>query len=209
MEKLLIILTVFSFSISAKMQQVKWQDLKPSVSEETVQLPEVTEEQKQLLASVLYLQQQDDEASKKELDNIILVLESQGLDASKTLQIREKYMAIEKLKAESLNTEISGNKVRMPGFIVPIEFEGIKAIDFLLVPYAGACIHLPPPPANQIVRLSYPEGFEVENVQYPVWVEGIIQADKQTDDVYLVDGETQLTMGYSMKGLKIERYYEE
>ncbi|MEZ9233349.1 DUF3299 domain-containing protein [Vibrio amylolyticus] len=209
MKKLFILLSVFSFSVIAEIQEVTWQTLKPSVSEETIQLPEITEDQKQLLASVLHLQFQTDDQSKIELNKAVRALESQGINVEKTLKAREDYMALEKQKAESLNTEITGNSVRMPGFVVPIEFKGIKAVEFLLVPYAGACIHLPPPPANQIVRLSYPEGFEIENIQYPVWVEGVIQADIQTDEVYLVDGKTQLTMGYSMKGSKIERYYEQ
>ncbi|MGF1719173.1 DUF3299 domain-containing protein [Vibrio kyushuensis] len=209
MKKLLVLLSIFSFSVSAQLQQVTWQTLKPTVSEEVIQLPEITEDQRQLLASVLHLQLQDDKVSKKELEKAVLALESQGLDVTKTLKAREAYMALEKEKAESLNMEITGSNVRMPGFIVPIEFKGIKAVEFLLVPYAGACIHLPPPPANQIVRLSYPEGFEIENIQYPVWVEGVIEADKQTDEVYLVDGKTQLTMGYSMQGSRIERYYEQ
>lgn len=209
MKKLFILLSLFSFSATADIQQVTWQALKPTVSEETIQLPEITEAQKQLLASVLHLQFKADEQSQVKLGKAVSALESQGINVEKTLKAREDYMALEKLKAESLNTEITGNNVRMPGFVVPIEFNGIKAVEFLLVPYAGACIHLPPPPANQIVRLSYPEGFEIENIQYPVWVEGVIEADKQTDEVYLVDGKTQLTMGYSMKGTKIERYYEQ
>ncbi|WP_295890749.1 DUF3299 domain-containing protein [uncultured Vibrio sp.] len=209
MKKLFILLSLFSFSATADIQQVTWQALKPTVSEETIQLPEITEAQKQLLASVLHLQFKADEQSQVKLGKAVSALESQGINVEKTLKAREDYMALEKLKAESLNTEITGSNVRMPGFVVPIEFNGIKAVEFLLVPYAGACIHLPPPPANQIVRLSYPEGFEIENIQYPVWVEGVIEADKQTDEVYLVDGKTQLTMGYSMKGTKIERYYEQ
>jgi len=66
------------------------------------------------------------------------------------------------------------------------------ATEFLLVPTAGACIHLPPA-ANQIVNISYPEGDKVETVQHPAWVEGVISSKLTTNNVYLVNGD--LTMG--------------
>lgn len=208
MKKILLLLSLMSFYLQAETQQLAWEQLKPEVNTETVTLPSVNDSQKKLLAQILQLQYRNDETSQNEQKKIIDTLKSQGIDAKKALDARKRFMASEQLKAETLNHKIDGKTVRMPGFIVPIEFDGLKGTDFLLVPYAGACIHLPPPPANQIVRISYPQGFEVENIQYPVWVEGKIKAEKQTEDVYLVDGETKLTMGYKMEGDLIERYYE-
>ncbi|WED28090.1 DUF3299 domain-containing protein [Vibrio sp. DW001] len=208
MKYIVFIFSIFSFSLAAETQLIDWDLLSPHVSNETIKIPEITENQRSLLASVLYLQTRKDGRSQAELRRVISVLENQGLDVTETLKAREDYMNLERLKAETINPQITGNKVRMAGFIVPIEFDGVNATEFLLVPYAGACIHLPPPPANQIVKLSYPVGFEIENVQYPVWVEGVIKADKQTDEVYLVDGKSNLTMGYTMDGSLIEKYYE-
>ena len=56
--------------------------------------------------------------------------------------------------------ELSGQRVRMRGFVVPVGFEGSKVKEFLLVPYAGACIHVPPPP-NQIVLIEAATPFEM------------------------------------------------
>jgi hypothetical protein len=72
-----------------------------------------------------------------------------------------------------VNPELNGNKVRIPGFVIPIE-QGDKGVDeFLLVPYFGACIHTPPPPANQIihVKLSDPEPSMGAMQAYWVWGE--------------------------------------
>ena len=44
--------------------------------------------------------------------------------------------------------------VRIPGYIVPLGFVGSAVAEGLLVPYVGACIHVPPPPANQIVFIQ-------------------------------------------------------
>jgi uncharacterized protein len=70
------------------------------------------------------------------------------------------------------NPQIVGQNVRLPGFLVPLEDskEGLK--EFLLVPYFGACIHSPPPPANQIVHVlprTPVKGFRSMDT---VWVSG-------------------------------------
>ena len=75
-------------------------------------------------------------------------------------------------------------------------------LSFLLVPVAGACIHMPPPPANQIVRVSYPEGYEMRTVQYPVWVEGTINSRLKTENVYIVDGASGHHYGLQPKCIK-------
>ncbi|MCW5966756.1 MAG: DUF3299 domain-containing protein, partial [Bryobacterales bacterium] len=74
----------------------------------------------------------------------------------------------------SLAGRMDGKVVRMAGYMVPLDGAAFRTTEFLLVPYYGACIHVPPPPAYQIVhaRGIPPEGFALE-IQKPVWVEGI------------------------------------
>jgi len=50
--------------------------------------------------------------------------------------------------------ELQGSRIRLPGYVVPLEYSRVGIREFLLVPYFGACIHSPPPPANQIVLVS-------------------------------------------------------
>lgn len=47
-----------------------------------------------------------------------------------------------------------GQIVKLSGYIVPLDFEGTGVTTFILVPYVGACIHVPPPPANQLVLVN-------------------------------------------------------
>jgi hypothetical protein len=71
-----------------------------------------------------------------------------------------------------VNPSLVGQLVRLPGFVVPLEDskEGLK--EFLLVPYFGACIHSPPPPANQIIHvLARPPAKGVRSMD-TVWVSG-------------------------------------
>ncbi|MCW5636250.1 MAG: DUF3299 domain-containing protein [Rubrivivax sp.] len=72
------------------------------------------------------------------------------------------------------NPQIVGQNVRLPGFVVPLEDskEGMK--EFLLVPYFGACIHSPPPPANQIVHVLPKAPAKGLRSMDTVWVSGRI-----------------------------------
>jgi uncharacterized protein len=70
------------------------------------------------------------------------------------------------------NPALVGQQVRIPGFIVPLEDTNEGLREFLLVPYFGACIHSPPPPANQIIHVlprTPPKGFRSMDT---VWVSG-------------------------------------
>jgi hypothetical protein len=66
-------------------------------------------------------------------------------------------------------------QIRIPGFIVPLELDENKyATEFFIVPYFGACIHMPPPPPNQMIYSSLDIGVEVENLYDPFWFEGTL-----------------------------------
>ncbi|ADH84782.1 DUF3299 domain-containing protein [Desulfurivibrio alkaliphilus] len=96
--------------------------------------------------------------------------------------------------------ELDGRKVRLPGFAVPLDAEPGKVSEFLLVPYFGACIHVPPPPANQIVYIKAArpgELFELELFD-TVWVQGTMHTAGFSAEL----GEA----GYTMIVDKVEPY---
>ena len=72
------------------------------------------------------------------------------------------------------NPAVVGQAVRIPGFVVPLEEskDGVK--EFLLVPYFGACIHSPPPPANQIIHVVAKKPVGKLNSMDAVWVSGTL-----------------------------------
>jgi len=73
--------------------------------------------------------------------------------------------------------ELDGKRVRIGGYVVPLDFEATTIKEFLLVPFVGACIHVPPPPANQIVYVKAEEGIEITGQFDPVWVTGTIKTE--------------------------------
>jgi len=94
---------------------------------------------------------------------------------------------------------LDGQQVKLPGYIVPLEVsEEGRTTEFLLVPYYGACIHVPPPPSNQIVHIFSEMGVRVEDLYQPYWIEGKMQVRASSSE--LADA------GYQMEAEKIYVY---
>ncbi|MDX2155372.1 MAG: DUF3299 domain-containing protein [Hyphomicrobiaceae bacterium] len=70
---------------------------------------------------------------------------------------------------------LDGKLVKIGGYVVPLDFDATKVKEFLLVPFVGACIHVPPPPPNQIVYVKSDAGFDVKGSFDPVWVTGKLE----------------------------------
>ena len=82
---------------------------------------------------------------------------------------------------KTLVPELDGHVIKLPGYVLPLDFEGTLVKSFLLVPYVGACIHVPPPPPNQIVFVQLKQGFKSNELYAPVWVTGRISTGHEQD----------------------------
>ena len=94
--------------------------------------------------------------------------------------------------------ELNGEHVKLPGFVVPLDVVGDKVASLLLVPYFGACIHVPPPPPNQIVYVEFEDPVKLESMYDPVWAIGELGLEGHSS--------TLARAGYSMKGKSLEKY---
>jgi len=84
--------------------------------------------------------------------------------------------AVSQSTTYSVNTELDGQRVRLPGFIVPLELDAEgRIVEMFLVPYFGACIHVPPPPPNQIVHVTLERGIAVESMYAAFWITGPLE----------------------------------
>ena len=79
--------------------------------------------------------------------------------------------------------ELNGERVRMRGFVVPVGFDGAKVKEFLLVPYVGACIHVPPPPVNQVVLVEAATPFSIGGLFEAVAVTGMLRTEASTTEL--------------------------
>lgn len=93
---------------------------------------------------------------------------------------------------------LDGQEARIPGFLVPLEMDADAVSEFFLVPYFGACIHTPPPPANQIVHVVLDEAIPFDNIYEPYWIQGTLSVTRTETDIG--------TAGYRMKATDIMLY---
>lgn len=73
-----------------------------------------------------------------------------------------------------VRAELDGKLVRIPGFVVPLDFGSEGVTTFLLVPYVGACIHVPPPPSNQLILVNTETPQAFGGLFEPVTVTGVL-----------------------------------
>lgn len=88
--------------------------------------------------------------------------------------------------------DLDGKRVRIGGYVVALDFDATSITEFLLVPYVGACIHVPPPPPNQIIYVKSTKGFEIKGQFDPVYVTGTLRTSTQhtglAETGYVIDG---------------------
>jgi uncharacterized protein len=103
------------------------------------------------------------------------------------------------LVSTDVNESLDGAMIRIPGFVVPLEFDEEQTISqFFLVPYFGACLHMPPPPPNQIILVNAPKGIQMSALYDPFWIEGQLSTSFQENDM--------ATSAYAMQLQRIEPY---
>ena len=87
-------------------------------------------------------------------------------------------------------------RVRLPGYLVPIDLEGERVRSFLMVPYFGACIHVPPPPPNQVVFVELEDAVSLADPYGAHWVTGELRTSNSSTGL--------AEAAYSMRGESVE-----
>jgi len=94
--------------------------------------------------------------------------------------------------------DLDGKQVRMPGFVIPLEGDSEVVTELLLVPYFGACIHVPPPPPNQIVYVKFKKGVPIKGLWDVVYIVGKLNVENVKSEL----GQA----GYLIEGVSVESY---
>ncbi|MFQ6552174.1 DUF3299 domain-containing protein [Aestuariibius insulae] len=113
-------------------------------------------------------------------------------------EINDTWNPIYDANGVKLNEELDGAYIKMPGFIIPLDLSSEGVTDFMLVPYIGACIHVPPPPANQLVLAHTEQPWPGDRLWDAVWVIGTMRTQLQSTDL----GQT----GYAITADEMEIY---
>jgi hypothetical protein len=210
-----LFLTVFTGIFAQEVKVITWDDL---ISEEVKfddPFEKLTEDQIDDLSYIARMRMLQERKpgtvgaeSLKTIEEKEKKLTAEGVDIEYMFAQRTAIMELRKKNAEAVVDSLNGLYIRMIGYLLPLDFEGKKGVEFLLVPWVGACIHTPPPPPNQIVYIKFDKGFETTSRFAPVWIEGPLLTKSITKELFLVDGKAQINLGYSMSAEKIWDYYE-
>ena len=178
---LLLLLSLSTLSARAENPRtLHWDELLPAADlEALINPPE-------------YLNEIDDGS----LEDII----TNGLEQALSLAADDAYQ--QALVSTSVIPEMDGQHVRVPGFIVPLTYDNEQRVTtFFLVPYFGACIHVPPPPPNQIIYGQFEKGSAVVDIYDAYWVTGTLHTTMTENDT--------ATSAYSLTVTDVRLYEED
>jgi len=209
---LLWVISIAPAAAAEPVRQITWQSLVPQVEIYNDPFLKLTPEQKLDLVVVARTRQLQSEGvsvtpeQRERLTNALKRLEKDRIDTDGLLAMRSEIAAKRKRAMEAVNEDLNGQHVRLAGYVLPLEMGGSKITEFLLVPYVGACIHEPVPPANQIVRVKFERGFEVDGRFTPVWVQGRMSTQIGKSELFLMDGTASIPSSYTLEAGSIETY---
>lgn len=193
-------------------RQLTWADLVPEAGTLDEALAKLTRDQLAALAELASVRDRkargekltaadvaDEQALSRKLDQA-------GVNVEDLLARREELAAKRRAQKNAVDPALNGTLVRIPGYLLPLEFRGKAVSEFLLVPWVGACIHTPPPPPNQIVHVKTEKAFEVSSIFMAVWVTGQMSTGATKKSLFLIDGTSDIDIGYSMRATEVEPY---
>ena len=209
----LVLCLVYVAGVSAAdVREIGWQDLIPPPDFEDP-FEALTEDQLYDLGTIVrtreFYKSRPSSVTEEMLERAETLekeLDQQGIDVDGLLALRDEIAEKRRAQANSVVDELNGESIRMPGYVLPIEFDDQKVTEFFLVPYVGACIHVPPPPPNQMVYVSSDVGIETKGLFDPVWVEGTILTTGKSSPWTAFDGVVDISAGYTMRADEVEPY---
>lgn len=211
---LLLLLSGSLFAQASAVRELNWSDLVPEAVQFDDPFEALAREQLEYLGFVARIRNMIEagkavsEETRKEALELEATLEKDGIDVDGLLARRDEIRELRKKRASRVVGELDGLAVKMPGYLLPLEFSDHKITEFLLVPWVGACIHTPPPPPNQIVHVVLEDvnGYESRSIYEPVWVAGELYTQATTQNLFLKDGSSDINVGYRIKAEKVEKY---
>jgi len=210
------LLVLFSFAAlvvyAEEPRQIAWDDLSLKLSPAENPFAKLSAEQLQTLVDVAATRDRRARGvtlSPEEIANeeaAATKLEQAGIEIDRLLAQRNEVGKKQRAIAGAVNPAFDGQQIRLPGYLLPLEFTDKEVNEFLLVPWVGACIHTPPPPPNQIIHVKTDKPVAVSGAFDAVWVTGKLAISTSKRSVYITDGTSQVDVGYSMRASRVEPY---
>ena len=208
------LMTLLSVHVHAEdIREITWDDLVPASVHFDDPFEKLYEDQLYNLALIARYREQKANNDKSPdfdqaaYDEAMSQLKAENIDVDGLIDRREEITEKRRAQGQTPNGELNGKKIRLPGYLLPLEFENKNVTEFLLVPWVGACIHTPPPPPNQIVHVKLENGFNIgDEVFTAVWVNGVMKTENNNPELSFVDGKQNIDVSYVMQADKVELY---
>ncbi|WP_180886735.1 DUF3299 domain-containing protein [Ruegeria sp. THAF57] len=201
-----IVLVTATKSLSLPL--VTWEDLVPSTEpydDPFAAMPAAQLEDLRLIlqSEMLSKRGEADTARTEALTSARSRIEAAGLDIEALFAQRELIMARRMEAVTGVSATHLEQQVMIDGYILPLTMDGRNVTSFLLVPWVGACIHTPAPPANQIIYASMPEGLEDVSLFQPMRISGQLKHHPAEHDLFLVDGRRDVPASYALESVTV------
>ena len=104
---------------------------------------------------------------------------------------------------ETLSLNLQDKTVQLAGYALPVDRDGDLVYQFLLVPWTGACSHMPTPPPNQIVLVTPAHPNKMSEAYQPVSVTGALQPGLEKSQLFILDGASVIQSGYTVRKAEV------
>ncbi|UCI05698.1 DUF3299 domain-containing protein [Mesorhizobium sp. B1-1-8] len=104
---------------------------------------------------------------------------------------------------ETLSLNLQDKTIQLAGYALPVDRDGDLVYQFLLVPWTGACSHMPTPPPNQIVLVTPAHPYKMAQVYQPVSVTGALQPGLEKSQLFILDGVSIVQSGYTVRKAEV------
>ncbi|TPI42131.1 DUF3299 domain-containing protein [Mesorhizobium sp. B3-1-6] len=100
---------------------------------------------------------------------------------------------------ETLSLNLQDKTIQLAGYALPVDRDGDLVYQFLLVPWTGACSHMPTPPPNQIVLVTPAHPYKMKETYEPVAVTGVLKPGMEKSQLFILDGVSIVQSGYTVR----------
>ena len=104
---------------------------------------------------------------------------------------------------ETLSLNLQDKTVQLAGYALPVDRDGDLVYQFLLVPWTGACSHMPTPPPNQIVLVTPARPYKMSKAYESVAVTGALQPGMEKSQLFILDGVSIIQSGYTVRKAEV------
>lgn len=104
---------------------------------------------------------------------------------------------------ETLSVSLQDKTIQLAGYALPVDRDGDLVYQFLLVPWTGACSHMPTPPPNQIVLVTPAHPYKMSEAYQPVAVTGTLTPGMEKSQLFILDGVSVIQSGYTVRKAEV------